>query len=247
MTIADLPRREQRGSRARCVLLTEGSRDDVADRLTHIAAPFARIDPDQHVWMPGGFSAPAEAKLGEATRLLSSEHRSLVTDWWLAVRTRANTPNWDIAATATIGDRQGLLLVEAKAHTTELKRAGHGIRNVDNLARIRGAIEEASRALSSRDSEWCLSCDSHYQLANRFAWSWKLASLEIPVVLVYLGFLNAVEMMDQGAPFRTPVAWEEAVRAHAVGVLPDGVWENPIEVAGTPVNAIIRAVELPLA
>jgi hypothetical protein len=197
--------------------------------------------------MPGGFSAPAEAKLDEAARLLSSGHRDLVTDWWLAVRTRANTPNWDIAATATIDGRQGLVLVEAKAHAAELKRAGHDVANAENLGRIRGAIQEANRALSSSDPEWCLSCDSHYQLATRFAWSWKLASLGIPVVLVYLGFLNAVEMIDQGKPFGTSHEWEAAVRAHAVGVVPDGAWEKPIEVTGTAVHAIIRAVDLPLA
>lgn len=36
-------------------------------------------------------------------------------------------------------------------------------------------------------------------MSNRFAWAWKLATMEVPVVLVYLGFLNATEMGDQGS------------------------------------------------
>ncbi len=90
------------------------------------------------------------------------------------------------------------------------------------------------------------SCDSHYQLANRFAWSWKLTSLGIPVVLVYLGFLNASEMTDQGEPFRSADAWKKAVKAHTRGVVPDAVWNGAADVAGTAVYARLRSLELPL-
>ena len=95
--LATLPKREQRGSRARCILLTNGPDEDVADRLSVLAAPFATIDPKHDRWMPRGFADPVEAKLGDALSLLSSEHREIVTCWWLVVREHANTPNWDIA------------------------------------------------------------------------------------------------------------------------------------------------------
>ncbi len=42
-----------------------------------------------------------------------------------------------------------------------------------------------------------------YQLCNRVAWAWKLADLGVPGVLVFLGFLNATEMRDQGQLFST--------------------------------------------
>jgi len=42
--------------------------------------------------------------------------------------------------------------------------------------------------------KWQLSRDSLYQLANRFAWAWKIASLGVPVALVYLGFIAADQM-----------------------------------------------------
>jgi hypothetical protein len=151
-----------------------------------------------------------------------------------------------IAASGSMQGREGLVLVEAKAHTAELKRTGHGIRNEQNLARIRGAVDESNEALRRMDPRWCLSCDSHYQLANRFAWSWKLASLGVPVLLVYLGFLNAVEMADQGEPFADAEAWERTVRSHSKGVAPQDVWDREVDVHGTPLRAIIRSVDLPL-
>ena len=197
--------------------------------------------------MPKGFTAPEEARLGDTEGLLSPEHRDIVTSWWLAVRARANTPNWDIASTASIDGTQGLVLIEAKAHAAELKRAGHGIRNQQNLDQIRGAVEEANAALEEITPGWCLSCDSHYQLANRFAWSWKVASLGIPVLLVYLGFLNAVEMVDQGEPFADAGAWEGTMRSHAAGVAPENFWEEEMGVYGTSLRAITRSVEVPLA
>lgn len=63
-------------------------------------------------------------------------------------------------------------------------------------------------------------------MANRFAWSWKLASLGVPVVLVYLGFLNAIEMSDLGDPFREPADWVECVKAHCIGKVPEDAWDR---------------------
>lgn len=242
-----LPRRERRGSRARCVLLTDGGPAAVAEALSHLVEPFAVVDSARHTWMPRGFAAPSEARLGEAPLLLPKHHRELLTTWWLAVTSRANTPNWDIAATATIGGVEGLVLVEAKAHSNELKPDGHSVRNCENEKSIRGAIEEANAALNQTAGRWALTCDSHYQVANRFAWAWKLATLGVPVVLVYLGFLNASEMADRGDPFDHAEAWERAVQSHTRGVIPGGVWGRQLGVGAIPVIPLIRSLDAPLA
>jgi hypothetical protein len=108
MMLQVLAREGATGSRARCVLLTNGSKETVATRLSGLAAPFASVDPQLDFWMPRGFADPHEARLGEALSFLSSEQREAVTAWWLAVRQHANTPNWDIASTATIHGATGL-------------------------------------------------------------------------------------------------------------------------------------------
>lgn len=121
-----LPHKERRGSRARCILLTEGHPHEVADALTALVQPFALVRPGHDRWLPQGFAARGEARLGESAVLLSGPQRAVLTRWWLAVPGRGNTPNWDIAATALVGQRAGLVLVEANAHVAELKPAGFG-------------------------------------------------------------------------------------------------------------------------
>ncbi len=71
---------------------------------------------------------------------------------------------------------------------------------------------------------WRLSRDRCYQLSNRFAWAWKLVDLGVPVILVYLGFLDATEMSDEGSPFADHGDWQHCVMSHARGLVPDEVW-----------------------
>jgi hypothetical protein len=260
-----LPERERRGSRARCILLTNGSDETVARRLSALAAPFAVIDPNRHYWMPRGCAKPKEARLGDALSFLSEEHRETITHWWLAVREHANTPNWDIASTATIDGTEGLVLVEAKAHAAEIKTEGKFVRRPcaesnsenksprrrsENHSRNHGHIDtacrEAGAALNRVLPGWTLSVKTHYQLCNRFAWTWKIATLGVPVVLIYLGFLGAEEMCDQGIPLADAETWERLVRDHSQGVVPAAVWDQSIFIEGIPVRALIRSMELSL-
>jgi hypothetical protein len=243
MALSTLADGDQRGSRARCLLLTRGSREDVAARLTAILQPFGFLDPVRHDCVPRGPTSPAEARLGETPGFLPAASREAVLDWWLAVRGRANTPNWDIAATASIAGREGLMLVEAKAYKGELSMGGHGARNPDNVKRISGAIGAAGEALNAILPGWSLTADSHYQLANRFAWAWKIASLGVPVALVYLGFLGAREM---GRPLADAAEWERALKKHASGIVPDAAWERELSICGTPLIPMIRSLAIPL-
>lgn len=246
-SLAALPERERRGSRARCLLLTGGSDEAVARRLSALAAPFATVDPARHAWLPRGIAFPREAKLGEEAALLPAATREGLMDWWLAVRAGANTPNWDIASTCTIGGREGLLLVEAKARAGEFRAGGKPKGRAENGARIAAAIAEADDGLNRIMPGWALSSASCYQLCNRFAWGWKLAGLGVPVVLIYLGFLRADEMADCGRPLAGTQDWQALVAAHCRGRVPEAVWTQPLLVSGTLFHAAIRSVELPLA
>ena len=131
-------------------------------------------------------------------------------------------------------------MVEAKAHAGELKPDDRcGATDEDNRERIRDAIGDAGRNLGEG---WRLSIDSHYQLSNRFAWAWKVASLGVPVVLVYLGFLNADEM---GQPFTSHDAWERCLLAYSDETVPRTVWNSgQIQVNGVPVIPLIRSVDV---
>lgn len=164
------PLDKKRGSRPRCVLLTDGRREDVAARLTHlVAVPEVVISAADH-WLPYGKpvllangqwdTKPArEARAGELISLLpfrkerQEEIKKELLAWWLAApHSRANTPNWDIASTCHINGQPGLLLVEAKAHAAELDAAGKHFSeksNRQNHEKIGLAIEQANAALAA--------------------------------------------------------------------------------------------------
>ncbi len=226
-------------------MLTSQSRKQIARCLTELVQPYGVVDSEKDEWMPRGFLEPDEARLGETELFVKPNDRETVTDWWLAVKPRANTPNWDLVATCRIEGKEGLILVEAKAHKSELASVGKKEPTTENgwknHERIRVAIEDANTSLNAQGSGWALSHDTHYQLCNRFAWSWKLASMDIPVVLVYLGFLNADEMPN---PFPSTGAWCDAVREYSNGIVSDGVWESKIMVGNTPIYSIIRSLDL---
>jgi len=234
-------RKELKGSRLRCLMLTSMPRQKVASILSRMIEPIGSVTTD-HVWAPSGFLEPDEAKLGEHLSFLTSQERQTVTSWWLKKSENANTPNWDLVSTCDIAGKRGLILVEAKAHEAEIKTAGKDRSNPENDGQIERAIREANSALNSVLPGWGLTKDSHYQLCNRFAWTWKVATMGIPVVLVYLGFLDCHEMSDCGTPFGSARHWEETMLSHSHSLVPAGAWDTPIRTSGAHLWALTRAM-----
>ena len=250
----------KRGSQPRCILMADGARKAVAERLTKLVnLPDVIVSPEDK-WMPRGKptllakgswdKSPAkEVKLGDPNELLPEDVRQELKNWWLAVTERANTPNWDIASTCDVNGQTGLLLVEAKAHHQELTGAESGMTpgsNTQNRESIAQAIQEASQELSNATGlGWTLSRDSHYQMSNRFAWSWKLTQLGYPVVLVYLGFLNAVEVPDLGPLLTDEADWEMAVQSHCKSLFPASIWGRKWSVNNQLLIPLIRGLEQP--
>lgn len=261
--INELPRNRRRGSYPRCLALMEGDRVEVACRLTALVDIDGVEVPADSVWMPTGIPRQRvdgswdrtpirEAQLGKAEGFLDAEQRAAVTGWWLRVVANANTPNWDIAATCTIHNTTGLLLVEAKAHESELLIEANGKKldagctdnSFKNHLKIGEAIAGAAAHLQRATGwPWAISRDRCYQMSNRFAWAWKVASLGVPVVLAYLGFLNANEMPS---PFRSHEDWEESVYRHACGLVPKNAWNQTIAIGQASLHACIRSTKIDL-
>lgn len=239
-----------RGSLLRCLLLTGQSPHRVAVQLTNLVhLPNVAISSDNY-WMPRGLKDYKETTLIDSSYFLSPDNRRELKTWWLKKPRGAMVPNWDIASTCIMKGVKGLLLVEAKAHDKELSEAGKSRPTTANSQlnhkQIGQAIDQANSELNKVTAGWALSRDSHYQLSNRFAWAWKLAMLGVPVILVYLGFLDATEMLDQGQPFNSCEAWQTCIRNHAKNIVPEDAWEKKLEIDGTPVWFLIRSMQLKL-
>ncbi len=241
-----------RGSLLRCLLLTGLPRHHTAELLTNLVQLSNIVISSHDVWMPRGLRDYKETTLVDNSDFLPPDKCKALIEWWLEKPRGARLPNWDIASTCIIEGKKGLLLVEAKAHNAELSEAGKSKATTSNSQmnhiHIDVAIEQANAGLNGvmKVKDWALLRDSHYQLSNRFAWTWKLASLGVPVILVYLGFINATEMLDQGQPFDSNKAWHICIRNHAKKIVPDEAWEKRLEINGTPVWFLIRSMQLGL-
>jgi hypothetical protein len=212
------------------------------DRLARFAASTSTSGSE--AWLPEGLLNAAEPKLGETQDFLNPEIREKLTSWWLVNRRGANTPNWDVVSSCTIEGIEGLILIEAKAHDTELKSEGKSTGDKQNHEQIGSAIREANLGLSKICPGWLIHRDTHYQLCNRFAWAWKVASFGIPVIIIYLGFLHADEMARCGRPFSSHLDWRALVLDHSKALVPTVAWESRLQTSGAPMWAIVRSLDL---
>lgn len=207
------------------------------------------VDLGATVYMPAGPSDPREARLETfGPRVLPAvEVWPALHQWWLKHPRGANTPNWDLALGARIEGRPGLVLVEAKANVRELSDAGKAAptegsdNSAENHTHIGKAIAQANAGWMRLAPAARLSRDSHYQLSNRLAFTWKLATSGLPIVLVYLGFTGDGGIADAGEPLRDDAHWRAVLRRHAEGVGMAGVWEKRLDFGAAPAWVLCRS------
>ncbi len=233
-------------------------RKDFIQEMNELLAPAPVSLATGTPFMPRGLSAPKEARLDTfgPAYFPGEERWTNLKSWWLHWPVRANTPNWDLLAKCQIEGQDGILLVEAKANAPEFGTKGKRL-SLDspgkersehskdlsrlNHERIGQAIGEASVALKQLGAVSGISRDSHYQLANRLAFAWKLAQLELPVALVYLGFIGDKGIADAGAPFADEAQWNRAVEAYWKPAGCGDCSDKAFKVGQVPLHLLARA------
>lgn len=200
-------------------------------------------------WRPLGYGDDSEARLetfGPAVMPGLSVWATL-RSWWLKHEKGANTPNWDIALHCQVEGAPGLILVEAKANEPELSDAGKSRskkpseKSDENREQIGTAIGEARAALASQFPGICIDRDKSYQLSNRIAFAWKLASLGVHTVVIYLGFTGDSGISDVGRPFRDEQDWRDVFTKHLDVVCPSPIAERRIQVGPASFWILSRA------
>lgn len=79
---------------------------------------------------------------------------------------------------------------------------------------IGNAISEARGALLHYCDNISISRDNHYQLSNRIAYTWKLASMGIPTILLYMGFTNDPAWVSNRDHFESKQKWDDAIKSY---------------------------------
>lgn len=218
--------------------------------LEHAGAIIGSAD----TFMPKGLHDHTEAELKDFLgEHFSPELGNEIRNWWLAKSDQnTTTPNWDLVSTCTINNQKGVILVEAKAHHKELNGESKGKQlkkdasqdSLANHAKIGITIEEANAGINKIIGGVSISRDKCYQLSNRVAHAWWLANHDIPVVLIYLGFLNAEDMNYGGRKlFKNHEDWETCFIDHAVKVGADRILDKSVDCGKSQFKLICRSID----
>jgi hypothetical protein len=205
--------------------------------------------------MPKSWAEPGESRLFNATSpFLNEIDKSKLQAWW-AHAGSANIPNWDLIVAATKDKGPALVVVEAKAHASEFDCKGKTKttggapesqkRTDENHVRIGDAIDEASAALSRAYPGISISRDRCYQLSNRIAMAWKLASMGVPNTLVILGFTGDSEIAKAGRYFADDAHWQLAFDSYAASSIPQEYLDRELSAGAASFRVIARS--LPVA
>ena len=201
---------------------------DFVSKMNSILEPFNASVTDNTTVQPEGYKNPSEISLQTfiyKKRLL--EHFPSLADcdfnkWWKPFGGKA--PTWDLISLCQIDGKEGILLIEAKAHRSELAKYGKAEMHdkssngsIANHGSIKSRIKEANDSLKINNNGFNVSTCTHYQLSNRVAFAWQLKQLGIPVVLLYLGFTSDDYFKDK---FKNESHWKESFDKYINGIIP---------------------------
>jgi hypothetical protein len=160
-------------------------------------------------WEDFHFKPGTEVADGERKGLDFLPDGRLQTAWKEFWPQRAGIHNWDAVGWWCDGDHRELILVEAKANTSELESSCQA-KPEGGLAQIEEALKEAAGELSSVDYRDWLS--GYYQYANRLAASYFLHKHGVPAHLLLVYF--AGDRSESGLEFpQSPEEWREVLEA----------------------------------
>lgn len=217
---------EYKGSKKHVLDLID--REDFIFTLNKILQPYDANIIDRKTVQPKGKNDASEYgiqsyinkhKLAERFPLLSNFN---FDKWWKPRGGKA--PTWDMISLCQLNGKDALLLVEAKAHKSEFNNSGkHPTKNkpsdgsIINHQNIEKCINDACSNLSNTCTGFNVSIKSHYQLSNRVAFAWKLSQLNVPVVLLYLGFTGDDYFRDF---FKDDSIWKDKFDKYIADVVP---------------------------
>jgi hypothetical protein len=172
-------------------------------------------------------------------------------EWWFPYKNAVNRrPTWDLVCHVHVDGKPGILLVEAKAHVSELSEQDKksppnpkSPRSRANDCSVRLRLCEASLALSNIGlGQFHLSADNHYQLSNRLAYLNKVAGEGVPTILMYLGWLKSPDWPDD--PIRDAKHWRDLVEGYVKAIAPSNfIGKLHQKSGGGSMQMVVRCLE----
>lgn len=163
-------------------------------------------------------------------KIINNEHPFCC--WW--VEHKEKRPTWDYICQATMGGKEGLILLEAKAHRNETSRSKKQEPKKkekttdDSFEIMKNNHIRIENNITSQLNELGGEYSGYYQISNRIAYANKVRkTLELPVLLVFLGFIN----MDSHFPdrFMTKPKWEDKIEEALRSLKLEHLTKTPIQ------------------
>ncbi|MDI9524990.1 MAG: hypothetical protein QM218_05790 [Candidatus Cloacimonadota bacterium] len=149
-----------------------------------------------------------EMEVGGKTILVDLKNRVHSEETRAAIKKMLKRASLDLKLTPKELSR--LLIFLASSSSLDDKLLKSCLDKLKHHDKIGDAISEARGAISHFCSGIKISRDNHYQLSNRIAYTWKLASMGIPTILLYLGFINDPAWRSEHNQFVSEAKWIEA-------------------------------------
>ena len=243
------PESQFRGSREHVLgLLDSPNWPNTLEKI--IGLQDVRVADEPHP-IPIGHSSVAETDIDEYVRRYCGKEwpgadKELAQGKWWAPN-GGTRPQMDLICRITQGGKDGLLFIEAKAHEGELDWGGKPLAmdasegSMQNHENIRQQIAKANTELNALcGTGFNLSLNSHYQLVNRLTYLWKLASIGVPVVLMYLGFTS--DKYFENDYLRDDHHWQRIMGGYMQGVAPHGFPERGYSLTnGASLKMLVRS------
>lgn len=179
-------------------------------------------------------------RAGKENEGLSEQLRKTLTKNNTAIPIEVEQAAW------TVRDENGnILYIIEKNSGSSLNIYGKA---TPNYVRIGKALDEAGEALSKITGKQVNITHkmrhTHFQLANRVAFSWKIASMGVPVILVYLGFLRDKTLGDEKRypPFENDNDWKRELRKYMGEYIPCSFTEKWQKVGKSKMQMIVRSL-----
>jgi hypothetical protein len=229
---------EHKGSKKHIIELIDS--DDFIATMNTILLPYRAEITDKKYMQPKGSMDVSEHGLQTfiKTNKLRERFPTLAdfdfNKWWSPHS--GKTPTWDMISLCKLHGKDAILLVEAKAHKSEFSRSKKQLpkkQQADNKPsegseinhlNIEARIKEASDNLNTKNTGFNISTASHYQLSNRVASAWRLNKLDVPVVLLYLGFTGDTYFKKDY--FEDNALWRQEFTKYIDGVVPSAFINN---------------------
>lgn len=218
---------EHKGSKKHILELIDSN--DFITTMNSILNPYDAVFIDTKMMQPKGKKDEKECGLQSfINNNKLTERFPTLTDfdfntWWKPSGGKA--PTWDMISLCQLNGKEAILLVEAKAHKSEFNRSGKRQLKENasegskiNHSNIETRIKEACDNLNTKNNGFKISIAKHYQLSNRVAFAWQLQQLNVPVVLLYLGFTGDDYFKTDF--FEDHTHWEEEFTKYIKDVIP---------------------------